>query len=150
METRFYNINEIAAILGLTVAAVHAHLVRRNYDAVPLPVRLGNRSPTEAEVRELRKLLRERGIDPDSARGEHLYDLAISNAKKSFTGYIIGLLKSAPDYGRELDTIPREERQNRPVAIGEILLQSPLLAGQRERLALTNNNSAIIDTKKGS
>ena len=43
MEPRFYNINEMASLLGMTVAAVHAHLSRSNYDAVPLPIRLGKR-----------------------------------------------------------------------------------------------------------
>ena len=43
MTSRFYNINEMAGILGLTVAAVHAHLARRNYEAVPIPLRLGKR-----------------------------------------------------------------------------------------------------------
>lgn len=38
-----YNINELAPILGFTVPAVHAHLARNNYDAVPPPVYLGRR-----------------------------------------------------------------------------------------------------------
>lgn len=38
-----YNVNELAAILGSTVPAIHAHLARKNYDAVPPPVYLGRR-----------------------------------------------------------------------------------------------------------
>lgn len=106
--------------------------------------------PTKAEEREIRKVLHQHGIDPDSPRGERLYDVAASNATENFAGYIIGLLRKNPDYGRELDAIPHGERQNRPVAIGEILRQSQLLTGHNERSILTNDNSVIIDTKKES
>ncbi len=43
MEQKFYTINEMASILGLTVSAIHGHLNRGNYDAVPSPIRLGRR-----------------------------------------------------------------------------------------------------------
>jgi len=43
MRKRLYNINELASILGFTVPAIHAHLARKNYDAVPPPFRLGRR-----------------------------------------------------------------------------------------------------------
>lgn len=43
MEQKFYTINDMANLLGLTVSAIHGHLNRRNYNAVPLPVRLGRR-----------------------------------------------------------------------------------------------------------
>lgn len=43
MDQKFYTINDMAGILGLTVSAIHGHLNRRNYHAVPIPVRLGRR-----------------------------------------------------------------------------------------------------------
>ena len=43
MQKRLYNINELASILGFTVPAIHAHLARKNYSAVPPPFRLGRR-----------------------------------------------------------------------------------------------------------
>jgi len=45
-----YNVNELAAILGFTVPAIHAHLARKNFEAVPPPVYLGRRLawPVEA------------------------------------------------------------------------------------------------------
>lgn len=43
MSKRLYNVNELAAILGFTVPAIHAHLARKNYDAVPPHFYLGRR-----------------------------------------------------------------------------------------------------------
>lgn len=43
VQKRFYNIQEIATILGKTVSAIHGHLTRKQYDAVPPPMRLGRR-----------------------------------------------------------------------------------------------------------
>jgi len=38
-----FNVNELAEVLGSTPAAIHAHLSRKNFDAVPPPIRLGRR-----------------------------------------------------------------------------------------------------------
>lgn len=43
VQKRFYNIQELATILGKSVAAVHGHLARKQFDAVPPPMRLGRR-----------------------------------------------------------------------------------------------------------
>ncbi len=43
MQKAFYNINEMAAKLGMTAAAIYAHLSRKNFEAVPPPVYLGRR-----------------------------------------------------------------------------------------------------------
>jgi predicted DNA-binding transcriptional regulator AlpA len=43
VQKRFYNIQELATILGKSVAAIHGHLARKQFDAVPLPMRLGRR-----------------------------------------------------------------------------------------------------------
>ena len=43
VQKRFYNIQEIATILGKSVAAIHGHLARKQFDAVPPPMRLGRR-----------------------------------------------------------------------------------------------------------
>ena len=43
VQKRFYNIQELATILGKTVAAIHGHLARKQFDAVPPPIRLGRR-----------------------------------------------------------------------------------------------------------
>jgi len=40
---RFYYINDMAELLGKSVVAIHAHLARKQYDAVPPPMRLGRR-----------------------------------------------------------------------------------------------------------
>lgn len=50
MRKRLYNINELASILGFTVPAIHAHLARKNYDAVPPPFRLGRRLAWSVEA----------------------------------------------------------------------------------------------------
>lgn len=50
MRKRLYNINELAAILGFTVSAIHGHLARKNYDAVPPPFRLGRRLAWSVEA----------------------------------------------------------------------------------------------------
>lgn len=39
----YYNINELADALGTTTPAIHAHLRRKNFDAVPQPQHLGRR-----------------------------------------------------------------------------------------------------------
>ena len=53
MRKAFYNISEMAAMLGLTVASIQAHLYRKNYEAVPPPVHLGRRLAWPAEVTEV-------------------------------------------------------------------------------------------------
>jgi predicted DNA-binding transcriptional regulator AlpA len=50
MQKAFYNIGEMAAILGLTVAAIYGHLTRKNFAAVPPPVYLGRRLAWPVEV----------------------------------------------------------------------------------------------------
>ncbi|QJT09510.1 helix-turn-helix transcriptional regulator [Oceanidesulfovibrio marinus] len=43
VRKRFYNIEELSIILGKSIAAVHGHLARKQYDAVPPPIKLGRR-----------------------------------------------------------------------------------------------------------
>ena len=43
VQKRFYNIEELSIILGQTIAAVHGHLSRKQFDAVPPPMKLGRR-----------------------------------------------------------------------------------------------------------
>lgn len=43
VEKRFYNIEELSTILGKSIASVHAHLARKQFDAVPPPIKLGRR-----------------------------------------------------------------------------------------------------------
>ena len=43
MERRFYYIEDMAAILGKSVAGIYGHLARKQYDAVPPPMKLGRR-----------------------------------------------------------------------------------------------------------
>ena len=50
MSKLLYNVNELSAILGFTVSAIHAHLARQHYDAVPPPIRLGRRLAWSAEA----------------------------------------------------------------------------------------------------
>lgn len=40
---KFYYIEDLAALLGKTTASIHGHLGRKQYDAVPPPLRLGRR-----------------------------------------------------------------------------------------------------------
>ncbi len=42
-ERRFYYIEDMSAILGKSAMAIHGHLARKQYDAVPPPMRLGRR-----------------------------------------------------------------------------------------------------------
>ena len=43
VQKRFYNIEEVSTILGKSIAAVHGHLARKQFDAVPPPMKLGRR-----------------------------------------------------------------------------------------------------------
>lgn len=38
---RFYNIGELSTILGKSIASIHGHLARKQFDAVPPPIKLG-------------------------------------------------------------------------------------------------------------
>lgn len=58
MHKQLYTIGELASILGFSVSAVHAHLARKNYEAVPPPFRLGRRLMWSAE--EVNKWLDEK------------------------------------------------------------------------------------------
>ncbi len=49
---RFYYIEEMSAILGKTPAAIHGHLARKQYDAVPPPVKIGRRQAWLVEAVE--------------------------------------------------------------------------------------------------
>lgn len=43
VQKKFYNIEELSTILGKSLAAVHGHLARKQFDAVPPPMKLGRR-----------------------------------------------------------------------------------------------------------
>ena len=43
VEKKFYNIEEMSAILGKSIASIYGHLARRQFDAVPMPMKLGRR-----------------------------------------------------------------------------------------------------------
>jgi predicted DNA-binding transcriptional regulator AlpA len=40
---RFYYIEDMAKLLGKSAVSIHGHLARKQYDAVPPPMRLGRR-----------------------------------------------------------------------------------------------------------
>lgn len=40
---KFYNIEEMSAILGKSIASIYGHLARKQFDAVPPPMKLGRR-----------------------------------------------------------------------------------------------------------
>lgn len=42
-ERRVYLISDLSRILGLSVSAIHSHLSRRNYKAIPPPIYIGRR-----------------------------------------------------------------------------------------------------------
>jgi predicted DNA-binding transcriptional regulator AlpA len=43
IEKRFYNIEELSVILGKSISGIHGHLARKQFDAVPPPMKLGRR-----------------------------------------------------------------------------------------------------------
>lgn len=43
VQKRFYNIEEISIILGKSISAIHGHLARKQFTAVPPPIKLGRR-----------------------------------------------------------------------------------------------------------
>lgn len=43
LEKKFYNIEEMSAILGKSIASIYGHLARKQFDAVPMPMKLGRR-----------------------------------------------------------------------------------------------------------
>jgi Predicted transcriptional regulator len=52
MEKRFYTIQDMTVLLGKSVAAIHAHLHRKQFDAVPPPTKLGRRLAWSVEFVE--------------------------------------------------------------------------------------------------
>ena len=40
---KFYNIEEMSEMLGKTIASIYGHLARKQWDAVPPPMKLGRR-----------------------------------------------------------------------------------------------------------
>lgn len=50
VQKRFYNIDELATILGKSIAAIHGHLARKQFDAVPPPMKLGRRLAWLVEI----------------------------------------------------------------------------------------------------
>lgn len=47
---KIYNIKQLSEILNCSVSAIHAHLARKNYDAVPPEFRLGRKLAWSAQV----------------------------------------------------------------------------------------------------
>lgn len=43
VQKMIYDINDLSSILGFSVSSIHAHLARKNYEAVPPPFRLGRK-----------------------------------------------------------------------------------------------------------
>ncbi|MDL2268601.1 hypothetical protein LJC71_11505 [Desulfosarcina sp. OttesenSCG-928-A07] len=43
LNKKFYNIEEMSTILGKTIASIYGHLARKQFDAVPVPMKLGRR-----------------------------------------------------------------------------------------------------------
>jgi predicted DNA-binding transcriptional regulator AlpA len=43
IQKKFYNIEEMSALLGKSTNSIYGHLARRQYDAVPVPMKLGRR-----------------------------------------------------------------------------------------------------------
>ncbi len=60
---KLLNIGELADFLGFTVAAVSAHLHRKNWDAVPKPIKLGRRLAWPVE--EVQAWVREKILSRD-------------------------------------------------------------------------------------
>ncbi len=51
-QKRFYYIGDMAVILGKTAGAIHGLLTRRQYDAVPPPMKIGRRQAWLVEAVE--------------------------------------------------------------------------------------------------
>ena len=73
MSKAFFNIQELAAMLGFTVSAIHSHLYRKNFDAVPPPIHLGRRlawptESTEAWVRQRIEAATRQLPEPDASK----------------------------------------------------------------------------------
>jgi len=49
VNKRFYNIEELSIILGKSIASIHGHLARKQFDAVPPPIKLGRRLAWQVE-----------------------------------------------------------------------------------------------------
>lgn len=43
LEKKFYNIEEMSELLGKSIASIYGHLARKQFDAVPPPMKLGRR-----------------------------------------------------------------------------------------------------------
>jgi predicted DNA-binding transcriptional regulator AlpA len=43
LQPRFYYIEDMATILGKSALSIYGHLARKQYDAVPVPMKLGRR-----------------------------------------------------------------------------------------------------------
>lgn len=43
VQKKFYNIEEMSAFLGKSIASIYGHLARKQFDAVPMPMKLGRR-----------------------------------------------------------------------------------------------------------
>lgn len=74
VQKQFYNIEEVATILGKTPAAIHGHISRKQFNAVPPPMRLGRRlawliEAVDAWIEE--KRLEAAGIQTESQEPSH-------------------------------------------------------------------------------
>lgn len=49
-DIKIYDINRLSEILGFSVSAIHAHLARKNFDAVPPAFRLGRKLAWSAQA----------------------------------------------------------------------------------------------------
>ena len=82
---------------------------------------------------DLRRILLKNGISPDSKRGEFCIVQALSKARDTPVGYLIGTLKNDPDFGKDAEW-NSGERQYGTKSVGEILakLDLPFPIKQKE------------------
>jgi len=76
MNTKIIYINGLSQLLGVSPAAIHAHLRRHNYGAVPHPIRIGNKYAWITD--DVDHWLREKNYFPSKKRMKALTNIRIT------------------------------------------------------------------------
>ena len=78
--------------------------------------------------RDIRKILLQNGIEPDSKLGEFCRDHVLAKAKNNPAGYLRTIFASNPNFGREeVGLFLPTEKLNEPTAIADLLPRQLLL-----------------------
>lgn len=80
LQKKFYNIEEMSTILGKSIASIYGHLARKQFDAVPIPMKLGRRLAWS--VQGVDEWIQKKMVEADAQRVAYIEKMKDSRVRK--------------------------------------------------------------------